>query len=175
MFRYQPPKSSVWGHLLRNMPAERERALLGRFLATAVAGHRFSSAQLSIHDSPRQVVQRYESLVGLISRNGRFDSLTHQQSELCLDQLVRDQAAGAGEADRVRLAQAFELSKWRIDGREVPTRSLLSMHYGELPCISTFFQFETVDEFQGIKRVLDEIGLCKLNEQHLKPIRARRK
>ena len=48
------------------------------------------------------------------------------------------------------------------------------MNYGRLPCISTFFQFETVEQFQSVKRVLEDIGLCKLNEAHLKPIKIRK-
>lgn len=54
------------------------------------------------------------------------------------------------------------------------TDSHLVMHYGELPCVSTLFEFETVDQFHYVQRVLAELGLCKLNEKHLKPVRTKR-
>jgi len=44
-----------------------------------------------------------------------------------------------------------------------------------LPCISTFFQFETVEQFLSVKQVLEDIGLCKLNEKYLKPVRTKKK
>ena len=73
------------------------------------------------------------------------------------------------------LAQLFEITKWRIDGQEVPTISSVSIHFGQLPCISTFFQFETVEKFYSVRRVLEDIGLCKLNEKYRKPIRTKKK
>ena len=63
MYSYRPPKSSVWGHLLRKMPAERAKTLFRQFLATAVAEYKFTSASLGINDSSGEIVPRYERLV----------------------------------------------------------------------------------------------------------------
>ena len=159
------------------MPAERAKTLFGQFLAAAVAEHKFISARLSIHDSSGQMVPRYERLLGTQSQEGRgrFDALTLDQSERCLDELIRDEASGAGRAGRLLLAQSFEVTKWRVGGQEVPTRSLLSIHYGQLPCLTTFLQFESLEQFLSVQRVLADIGLCKLNEKHLKPVKISRR
>ena len=175
MFRYQPPKSSVWGHLLRKMPADRAKARFQEFLATAVAEHKFSSATLSIQDASGQIVPRYERLIGMPAQNGCFFyRLTLEQSNNCLDELIKDEASAPGSASHFALAQLFEITKWRVDGQEVPTSSSVTIHYGQLPCISTFFQFETVEQFHSIRRLLEDIGLCKLNEKHLKPVRTKK-
>ena len=176
MFRYQPPKSSVWGHLLRKMPADRAKARFQEFLNTAVAEHNFSSASLTIQDASGEVVPRYERLVGSPAQNGCcFYRLTLEESDRCLDELIKDEASAPGATSRFALAQLFEITKWRVNGQEVPTTSSVSIHFGQLPCISTFFQFETVEQFYSVKRVLEDIGLCKLNEKHLKPVRTKKK
>src|SRR5262245_25807926 len=172
MFRYQPPKSSVWGHLLRKMPPDRVKARFQEFRNTAVAEDTFSSATLMIQDDSGEVVRRYEHLVGMPALNGcSFPRLTLEQSDKCIDELIKDEASAPGAAGRFALAQLFQITKWRIAGQEVPTTSSVSIHYGQLPCISTFFQFETVEQFHSVRRVLEDIGLCKLNEKHLKPVK----
>lgn len=175
MFRYQPPKSSVWGHLLRKMPAVRAQARFQEFLATAVAEHKFSSANLRIQDPSGEVVPRYERLVGMPAPDGcSFARLTQEQSDRCIDELIKDEASVPGAAGNFALAQSFAITRWRVDGQEAPTNSSVIIHFGQLPCISTFFQFETVEQFHSLKRVLEDIGLCKLNEKYLKPVRTKK-
>ena len=158
------------------MPADRAKARFQEFLNTSVAEHKFSSASLRIQDPSGEVVPRYEHLVGIPAQNGcSFARLTLEQSDRCIDELIKDEASAPGAAGRFALAQFFEITKWRVDGQEVPTTSSVSIHYGQLPCISTFFQFETVEQFYSLKRVLEDIGLCKLNEKHLKPVRTKKK
>ena len=175
MFRYQPPKSSVWGHLLRKMPPDRAKARFQEFRNNAVAEDKFSSASLRIQDDSGEVVRRYERLVGIPTQDGcSFARLTLEQSDRCIDELIKDESSTPGAAARFALTQMFEITKWRIDGQEVPTTSSVIIHYGQLPCISTFFQFETVEQFHSVRRVLEDIGLCKLNEKHLKPVRTKK-
>ena len=158
------------------MPADRAKARFQEFLATAVAEHTFSSASLMIQDVSGQTVPRYERLIGMPAQNGcSFLRLTLEQSDRCLDELIKDEASAPGAAGHFALAQLFQITKWRVDGQEVPTSSSVTIHYGQLPCISTFFQFETVEQFHSVRRVLEEIGLCKLNEKHLKPVKTRKK
>jgi hypothetical protein len=157
------------------MPPERAKARFQEFLATAVAEHQFSSASLRIHDASGQVVPRYERLVGMSSQDGcSFARLTQEQSDRCIDELIKDEAAAPGAASHFALAQLFEITKWRVDGQEAPTNSRVTIQYGQLPCISTFFQFETVEQFHSVRRVLADIGLCQLNEKHLKPVRTKK-
>ena len=120
MLRYEPPKSSVWGHSLRKMPEDRIKSRFSQFLTNAVAA--------------------YDELWPVSARS-----------------------------------QTFEIKKWRINGQEVDTRSRIMIHFGERPYISTMLVFETFEQFQSIKRVLEDIGLCKLNEKHLKMIKTKSK
>ena len=174
MFRYQPPKSSVWGHLLRMMPAHRAKALFGQFLAAAVAEHRFVSSSFAIRDASEQARSRYGSLVGDVSWDGTYKALTEEQSEKCLDEMISDEAANARATRDYLLLQSFTIGSWRIDGESIPTESMVNMNYGQLPCITTFFEFETVEHFHSVRKTLEDIGLCKLNEKHLKRIRTRK-
>jgi len=158
------------------MPAQRAKERFQEFLGTAVAEHRFISASLRIQDASGQVVPRYERLVGMPPQDGcYFARLTHEQSDRCIDELIKDEASAPGAAGHFALAQSFEITKWRVDGQEAPTRSTVIIHYGQLPCISTFFQFEIVEQFHSVRRVLEDIGLCKLNEKYLKPMRTKTK
>lgn len=173
MLRYQPPKSSVWGHGLRRMPAQRARTLFREFLDRSVAEYRFSSAMLSVHDDSGQVRSRYERLLGIVSRGGYFDGLSEEQCDRCIERLIEDEASEPAAAACLMLSQSFELLGWRIGGGEAATKSLLTMHYGQLRHLTTFLQFESVEQFQAVRRVLAEIGLCKLDERHLKPTKSK--
>jgi hypothetical protein len=154
------------------MPAERVKVRFQAFLDAAVAEYKFGSASLMIQDPSGQD----ERLLGMPVQDGcSFAPLTHEQSDRCLDELIKDEAATPAAAVHFALAQLFEITKWRIDGQEVPTSSRVIIHYGQLPCISTHLDFETVEQFHSVRRVLEDIGLCKLNEKHLKPVRARKK
>jgi hypothetical protein len=156
------------------MPPDRAKALFQKFRNTAVAEEKFSSASLRIQDDSGEVVRRYERLVGIPTQDGcSFARMTLEQSDRCIDELIKDEASAPGAASRFALTQMFAITKWRIDGQEVPTTSSVIINYGQLPCISTFFQFETVEQFYSVRRVLEEIGLCKLNEKHLKPLKTK--
>jgi len=169
-FCYHPPKSTMWGHRLGKMRAERARSLFEQFLATAVSEYRFISASLNIYDASGQIVSRYERLVGTGAREGRFEELTQVQCTKCLDEIVKDESSSSSGLSPFLLAQSLEVTKWRIGNEAVATSSLISMYYGRLPCISTFLLFDTVEQFQHVKRALGDLRFCKLSEKHLKPI-----
>ena len=186
MFYYKPPKSSIWGHLLRKMPAEREKALFSQFLANAVGKHMFSSGYLTIAkysgvlstvSSSDPFLQRFERATGMTSQQGYFGQLTHGQSEKCVDEIIKYEALSPDESGSylVTLMQSFSICSWRIDGREVSTSSSMNLNYGKLPAVSTFLQFDTIEHFQYIKRVLEDLRFCKLNEKHLKVKKSREK
>jgi hypothetical protein len=143
------------------MPAKRAKALFTEFFATAISDYKFSTASFGITDGNVETVQRFESLLSAIAGNGHFAGLTQEQFDLCLNEIVREEALASGRTSSFILLQAFEISKWRI--------------HGQLPCISTFLQFETVEQFQEIKRVPKNLHFCKLNEKHLKPVRTKAK
>jgi hypothetical protein len=186
MYRYTPPKSNIWGHWLRNMAPARQRALFEEFLTRAVAESSCVGGSLTIYaGSPPPFlagqepwghatdsdIQRFEQLLGTVSKNGSFYSLTKEQCETALTELIGNPALSLG----VMLLQHFEFSKWLINGQPVAAQSRVMLYYGTKPCISTFLQFQTIDQFKFVKQVLSDLHFCKLNEKHLKPIRRGKK
>ena len=189
MYRYSPPKSNIWGHSLGKMQPTRQRELFAEFLKRAVAEHSPTggSLQFFIGDAPAFLpleaqgqwghvtsddVRHFEQLLGSAASEGAFFSLTAQQCETALTELIQRSALLPGSI----LLQGVEVSKWRIDGQPVTTQSRVSLYFGMRPCISTFLEFESTSQFEFIKRVLADLDFCKLNEKHLKPSsRERRK
>jgi hypothetical protein len=184
MFRYSPPKSRIWGHSLRKMEPARQKALFGEFLKKAVAEYSMTGGSLTLfvgsapaffpaeaqamwRHATREDVERFEQLLGAAAQDASFYSLTPQQCETALAELIRNRALLPGSV----LLQAVEISKWLIEGRAAKTRSRIHLYYGMKPCISTFLQFETVGQFEFIRRVLSDLRFCTLNEKHLKPIK----
>jgi hypothetical protein len=183
MYRYTPPKSNIWGHSLRKMRPARQRELFGEFLSIAVADHKFLAGSLTVTDytvssrgmiinhSAGEAVQRFERLLDIKAQNHSFHSLPPEQVEKCLNELIRDNVSKPDEPIRLMLLQPVAIGKWRINGQEIAISSEITLYYGLRPCISTFLQFETVEQFRYIKRVLEELRFCKLNEKHLKVIK----
>jgi hypothetical protein len=96
------------------------------------------------------------------------EKLTLDQSNTCLQEIIRLESTSPADARVILLDQCFEITQWIIDGKPVNTRPTLTMHYGAIPCLSTRLWFETGEQFRYIRRVLNDLELCKLNEQHLK-------
>ena len=168
MYRYSPPKSSTWGHSLRNMEPERQKTLFDEFLKKAVAEHSFATSSLQfLPGSDPADVRRFEQELGITTQHGGFWSLTQQQSEVALNEIIRNRAG----LRRILFSSSINISEWLIDGKPVDVQSHISLFYGMKPCISTFLQFETTDQFEFIKRILSDLKFCKLSEKHLKPIK----
>jgi len=174
MFYYRPPKSSIWGHRLGKMPAERAKALFNQFLAIAVAEYKYSYGSMSIHDSTGQMQSRYERLIGKpLTLDRRSDMLTQEQCEKCVDEFIMDQNAGGPTP--FLLHYSIDITQWRLHGQPAPTQSSLSIYYGPFPCLSTSLRFETREQFEYIKQVFADIRLCKLNEKHLREVSPKKK
>jgi hypothetical protein len=186
MYLYSPPKSNMWGHSLRKMEPARQKALFVEFLKNVVAEYSFTNGSLTLFPGPTPSiladhlkdsgpwghvtsddVKRFEHILGAVARNNWFYSLTPQQCEMALDEVIRNSALIPG----VMLLQSVDISKWLIDGQPVAIQSQIMLYYGMKPCISTFLQFQTTDQFQFIKRALSDLDFCELNEKHLKPIK----
>ena len=109
MYRYSPPKSNIWGHALRKMAPAQQKALFNDFLKRAVAEHSISGGSLTLFvgSAPAFLplegqgmwghvtsndVQRFEQLFGTGSREGAFYSLTPQQCEVALNEIIQKYA-----------------------------------------------------------------------------------
>jgi hypothetical protein len=168
VYRYQPPKASVWGHLLRKMPASRAHSVLNEFLGTAAGHHQFHSASASIRLDYRNLEARFEALLGVTARNSGFSGLTLEQSNSLVQEVIRLEASSPEEARAVSVSQTYLITQWIVDGAPVATRSRLTMRYGWLPGISTRFWFDTIPQFHSVSRIMQDLRICKLNEKHLK-------
>jgi hypothetical protein len=166
------------------MEPARQRELFDEFLKKAVAEYSFNGGSLTLFvgSAPAFLpleaqgtwghvtsndVQRFEQLLGTGAHEGAFYSLAPQQCEVALNEIIRNSTLIPG----AMLLQGVDISKWLIQDQPVATQSQIMLYYGMKPCISTFLQFRTTDEFEFIKRVLSDLQFCKLNEKHLKPIK----
>jgi hypothetical protein len=170
------------------MEPARQKASFDEFLKKAVAEHSFTGGSLTLFvGSPPPLlplktqglsghvtssdVQRFEQLLGTAAREGSFYALTPQQCEMALNEIIRNSALVPG----VMLLQSVGVSKWLIDGQPVTTQSRFMLNFGMKPCLTTFLQFQTIFEFDFVRRVLSDLKLCELNLKHLKPIKQRLK
>lgn len=172
MFYYRPPKSSIWGHRLRKMPAARASELFEKFLATATGSHQFTTGSLTCFGVPGGMTARFEKLLGLQSLNCFFH-LNQEQTRTCLQEIIKHEAANPAGPRPYSLLESINVSCWRINGEDVATDSTFSMHYGSLPCLSTFLHFDSIDQFHFVRQALADLGICKLNEKHLRPSRSK--
>lgn len=69
------------------------------------------------------------------------------------------------------LMGSFTFSKWLVDGHAIPAASRVNLFYGAKPRISTLFQFETVEQFHFVKKILEDLRFCTLNEKHLRVVK----
>jgi hypothetical protein len=168
MYRYQPPKSSIWGHRLRKMPAQRASRLLEDFFSKTTQHHELKSASISIAAKDHPIAQRLAAILNTPTAEFMHARLNLDQSNTCLQEIIRLESISSADARVILLNQHFEISQWVIGGKFVDTRSTVTMHYGALPCLGTRLWFDTEDEFDYIRQILGDIGLCKLNRQHLK-------
>jgi len=175
MYRYSPPKSSVWGHGLRKMSPAREKQLSQQFLETAVAEYEFAIASLNVGaiaadrvEAARQVVRYFERLLGRDALNTSFPILTKAEFDRCLAALISTPDFLAPRRPHISLSVHYKISQWRIRGAAIPTQSTLAFYFGTSPRIITFLLFSTVSEFKFVQSVLAELGLCTLSDKHLK-------
>jgi hypothetical protein len=175
MYRYRPPKSSVWGHRLRRMPVSRVRALLSAFFEAGVDEYRFHSSNIWTSNASPDIVAHYEQATGKSAEHGRIANLTYEQSESCLAVLLADEEEFRTNDIHLSLWQDFVITKWRHRDSESLTNSILGVQYDIWPHLSTNLQFESVDQFNYVRGVLGDIGLCSLNEKHLKLLRRGRR
>jgi len=167
------------------MEPARQRELFQEFLKRAVVEHSFGGGNMTILAGPGPSflagkgpfghataadVQRFERLLGVVPKNGFFN-LNAEQCDLALNEIIKDSAIRPG----IGLLQSVGISKWLIDGVPVGTLSRMSLYYGMKPCVSTFLQFETAEQFDFVKKILADLKFCKLNEKHLKPIKRGKK
>jgi len=177
MYRYMPPKSSVWGHSLRRLRPAEAKARFGRFLAAAAGEHHPTGGNvfyqpttetLFDHSRRDRCTAHFTRLLGLEDDPRWLSNLDSRQVELCLEELIRDDSLFVPGGDGAVVLAGVRISSWRMGDREVPTDSHIHVYYGACSRISTALTFNDLDEFSFVRQVLEEVVLCRLNEKHLK-------
>jgi hypothetical protein len=153
------------------MPAYRASRLLEEFFSKATRHHEFRSASISITAGDHPIALRLAEILSVPSKELLPEKLTLDQSNACLQEIIRLETVSPADAGIILLIQYFEITQWAIDGKPVITRSTLAMHYGALPCLSTRLWFETEEQFNYIRHIMNDLCLCKLNKQHLKLVK----
>jgi hypothetical protein len=183
MYTYQPPKSSVWGHALRKMSPLQMRTRFQVFLDAVVGeccpigGSVFyqpTMESLFQAEPGNRCMAHFARLLKLEEESPAFVNLDPRQVEQCVDELVRDELlyvpGGAGAV----VMGGFRVTKWKLGDRLSATDSLFNLYYGANPRISTFLVFRDQDEFSLVRQALEDAGVCRLNEKHLKEKRGRK-
>ena len=62
----------------------------------------------------------------------------------------------------------FTVSKWRFGNEEVSTKSFFMLFYTKPLRLTVSLNFESIEQFYHVKGLLEDLGLCKLNEKHLR-------
>jgi hypothetical protein len=169
MYFYNRPKSAIWGHSLKKMKPARINALFSEFLVRAVAEHSIWHRTLQVFKPLTSIhVRRFEQLLGVVAPGGHF-SLTPHQFEESLHEIINDDAL----IPDVLLMQGVAISQWLIEGQPVATDSRFLVYYCPRPCLTTWLNFETIEQFQCIRRVFEDLDFCELHEKYLKPERIR--
>jgi hypothetical protein len=154
------------------MPVAKARDLLGKFLVAAAERYYLSRIVLWGHQATAQTVARYEKLMGAPIERDRGTVLTREQAERCLAQLIEDENTFRTSGDGISLWYQYEISEWK--GMEcgpspLPV-SIITISYGNWPRLQTELFFSSAGEFDRVRRALAELGLCRLNPKHLRPL-----
>lgn len=107
-------------------------------------------------------------MLGIKSDETALSNLNREQFDLCFNELVKDNSLFISGKGGIVLSGRMHISKWLIHNKEAPTESVLAVYYGAKPCISTLLTFSDIDEFNYIRGIFEELGICKLKEKHLK-------
>lgn len=175
---YTPPKSSIWGHSLREMKPALVRERFKLFLELAVDEYSWSSHTLSVDPTSwpdtggraAPLRRHFETLLGVAApRSGYLWYITEDQCESCIDELIREPALYTDKDAHVSVVGTAAISAWRVDGQPISTKSELSIAYGSAPRISgMYLKFDTLETYESVKQAFETAKLCRLNDKHLK-------
>jgi hypothetical protein len=184
MYVYQPPKSSVWGHALRKMPPAQLRTRFREFLRAVVGeyspigGSVFYQPTMETLFQPDKgnlCISHFASMLGVEKTSPAFLNLDPQQVELCVDELIRDDSLFVPGGSGAVVMGGVRIAQWKFGDRLSATDSLFNLYYGANARIATFLSFNDQEEFSLVRQALDDAGICRLNEKHLKERKGRKK
>lgn len=147
--------------------------LVDTFLQQAAAEYTFVSASVWTSNTEEPIVARYEHLAGARAMHGHISTLGHEASEVCIAEFIKDEEAFRDKDVHLSIWQTFTVNRWRAREAEALTQSTITASYDIRPHLQTSLTFESMKQFQFVRDVLSSIGLCQLNEKHLKLVTSR--
>jgi uncharacterized protein (DUF2132 family) len=173
MISYSPPKSQIWGHAVRRLPAEQIAERVLQFLEMECNVQRAAAGEFHLTWKPSARLTEIEKEID--QTLGGTDSSTLADAET-LPAVARwfDQLASLRKSKDV-VAQASLL--WIISWRDEPVETnplnaaggMFGIHLGQSQAITTRFRFRTVEQYLRIKASLAHVGLVELSDKHLRP------
>lgn len=146
--------------------------LVDTFLRKAASEHVFVSASVWTSGTDEAIVARYEQLAGARAMHHHIWNVSHEASEACIAEFIKDEAAFRENDVHLSVWQTFTVSRWRARETEALTESKIIASYDIRPHLQTSLTFESMEQFQFVREVLSSIGLCQLSEKHLKLVRS---
>jgi len=128
----------------------------------AIVDHIDNFFQTNI-ESRDEFQEYFKKVLNVNQAQPAFSNLSKEQFDICLNELIKmpNRTGAVVEA-------SYTIKAWKIAGERVSTYSTLIIHYGANSLITTMFQFNDISEFEYLKQVFQELGICKLNPKHLK-------
>ncbi|MEJ2800507.1 hypothetical protein WAE61_01405 [Comamonadaceae bacterium PP-2] len=110
----------------------------------------------------------YEKLIGSEIDRRRSNGITKNQAEACLSQLIREEIfPHPMSSSTIQISYDYEITEWKVEGVQPHIPSKFRLRLGSHPSLGTELYFNSIQQFEQIKRYLLDAGLCKLNEKHL--------
>jgi hypothetical protein len=150
------------------MPVAQAHQLVDTFLRKAAAEHAFLSASVWTWGTDKAIVDRYEQLAGARAMNDHICNVSHEASEACIAEFIKDETVFRDKDVHLSIWQTFTVSRWRERETEALTESKIIATYDIRPHLQTSLTFDSMRQFEFVRDVLSGIGLCQLNGKHLK-------
>lgn len=190
MIRYHPPKSQVWGHQVGRLTATEVVDRCRRFLDEQCMVVNSQPSELTVGwNSGRDalllgIVAEVEQTLGpataVVERPGpggqvfRLRRWPFAAEKLAAVGAWFDRLADAMETPEV---VAHSSTIWGFAWRDEPPQvralespgGMFGVHLGRPHRISTLFSFRDLERYAMIKRYLEEVGLARLSDKHLRP------
>lgn len=171
---YSPPKSSIWGHSLKNMDPEIQREKFDKFLQSAVKQYTFNSGSVFYmppiegpYNSP-EFDDHFLTLLNLTEKLPAFSNLDESQFEICYREIIKNPDLYDAGKRGATVTASYVIESWKMNGDSIPTNSRLHIYYGAKSLVIPGFAFHNIEEFEFIKKKFSELEICKLKEKHLK-------
>jgi hypothetical protein len=174
VYRYQPPKSSIWGHGLGAATPLQQRERFEAFLRDASCEYAFAGSWVTFTQHPDakpELVSRCIDALGAPYAHAM--ALTDDVFERYFKVLATDPTL-IDALFTFSLLRKAKVTRWRIGERSVNTDSEFNINFGLRGRLSTFLEFNSTEEFDAVALALSQARLCRLNPKHLKLRRERR-